>query len=290
MRKEGHGRYAKVTGALIFSLLLFTSLARASDIAILDAADIETQPLVDALERVSGNETTVAVIRRDSLSDACARDQTIVVSGTSGPLDILTACPKAKVIQLGDTLGTEHQGILTIPLARSPARQFEVLLGAKPSLRAIGVLFSNTPAAQAALSDVRAVGKEYGVHVVLVPVPSGEQPVTSLARHFGAIGAVLVMPDPVVINPETIRPILLATARRQIPVVGGPSPAYVKAGIAFGSFPTMEWVAQQVVHLVNGKGVRPIGEGDWEIVYNRNVIRFLGLELRPAERVGARGY
>lgn len=292
MRRQDRGAYAKITGALIVWLLLFSSPARASDIAVLGAPDIETEPLVEALQRASGDAATVTVIRRDALGDACAKRQTIVFSGTSSTSEVLATCPGGRAIQLGEPPGGDHKNIPVVPLARPPARQFEFLIGVKPSLRAIGVLYSNTPATQAALADVRAVGKEYGIRVVLIPVPSGEQPVTALARHFGVIGAVLVMPDPVVINPETIRPILLATARRQIPVVGGPSPSYVKAGIAFGSFPTTDWVAQQVVHVISGGEPRPIGDGDWEIVYNRNVIRFLGLGLGlgPTERVGARGY
>jgi ABC-type uncharacterized transport system substrate-binding protein len=164
-------------------------------------------------------------------------------------------------------------------------RQVELIAAAFPDLRDIGVLYGSPPAE---LAQLRITMAEHGqvLHeqevATMLALPDALQ--TLLRR----IKVLLALPDPGIYNSSTIRNILLATYRSEIPLVGF-SPAYVNAGALCAVFSTPKQIAMQVAGLIGQlaeTGRLPDAQypQDFEVLVNDQVAHSLGIRVRePSE-------
>ena len=61
--------------------------------------------------------------------------------------------------------------------------------------------------------------------------------VRALRQHIDSLDALLLVPDDTLINAWSLKPILLMTARHFLPVFGGPTDHFVKAGVTAARIP-----------------------------------------------------
>jgi putative ABC transport system substrate-binding protein len=160
------------------------------------------------------------------------------------------------------------------------SRQVELIAAALPKVRAVGVLYDSPPAELAQLRKMTAAhGLELHEQQVtpMLPLPDALQ---AVLRH---IKVLLALPDPGIYNSSTIRNILLATYRSDIPLVGF-SPGYVNAGALYAAYSTPKQIAAQAAGLIRqlaDTGRLPDAEypQDFEIQVNDQVARSLGIQV-----------
>lgn len=170
-----------------------------------------------------------------------------------------------------------------IYLDQPVVRQAALLSAIFPDKRRIGVLHSTAPdelsqlrrALKARDLDLReqAVSPDLPLHEALRTLLQGSD-------------VLLALPDPAIYNSSTIRNILLATYRSNVPLVGF-SPGYVKAGALCALYSSPAHIAAQTAALVrrfNQTRTLPSAQypQEFEVLLNEQVARSLGMQTRNA--------
>lgn len=166
------------------------------------------------------------------------------------------------------------------------SRQFDLLRAALPRARSIGVLVSS-PAEE--LADLRRLAEMGGfsLHVRTVAESSGLA--EGLTEVLAISDVLLVLPDAAIYRADTIRNILLATYRKQVPMIGL-SQSYVRAGALCAVYSTPAQIASQasaaiVRYLQTGRLPEDSYPQDFEVAVNTQVARSLGLTIRSAQQL-----
>lgn len=165
-----------------------------------------------------------------------------------------------------------------------PVRR-EVLLiaAALPGKRNVGLLYSSPPAE---LSALRQELKARGLSLQAQAVDTAQPLADALQNVLGRSDVLLALPDTSIYNGSTIRNILLASYRSNVPLVGF-SPGYVKAGALCAAFSTPQQIARQAAALVLHFGDAhalppPQYPHEFEVMINEPVARSLNLQIKNA--------
>lgn len=169
-------------------------------------------------------------------------------------------------------------------------RLLSLVQAALPSARQIGLLVG--PATQKSSRQLERRAQDRKLTVVAEPIVSADELVGGVERLMPRSQVLLAMPDPLVHNRNTVLPLLLATYRAGVPVVGY-SEAYLQAGAAIALFSTPAQIGQQVGEMViNAFEDRPVSSLQWPKYYtvevNSAVVRSLGLTLPPPAEIQER--
>lgn len=175
-------------------------------------------------------------------------------------------------------------------LDQPPERYAELLHLALPECKRVGVLFGpDSLASRAALAHALAVR---GLTLVPAAVLSDDRAVYPALRSvLDDADVLLVLPDKLVFNANSMPNILIAAYRQRVPLVSY-SAAHVRAGALLALHTDPDDVAQQVAaamrQVLAGRGLPPqrLAEG-FSIASNEQVARSLGLAL-PAPQALAR--
>lgn len=186
-----------------------------------------------------------------------------------------------------DRLQREYpDAVLTaVFLEQPPGVQLRLLQHAVPRAHRVGVLYSSWSEAQ--LPELRAVAERLGLVLHEAAVTDDERAARVLHRLLPAIDAVLMLADPQIVNPDTIKALLLGSARHGVPLIGGLSSDYVQAGVAAGAFSTEESIdrsAEELMRkLAGGTTPKPVYAPAYRIHVNENVSRILN--VKPILRI-----
>ena len=166
------------------------------------------------------------------------------------------------------------------------ARQIRLIAAILPDKRRIGVLFDSFPKDE--LMQLRQQISRYGLtlheRVISQALPLHE----ALQELLQDSEVLLALPDSTVYNSSTLRNILLATYRSNVPLIGL-SPAYVKAGALCAVFSTPAQIATQAAIAIQQFweiSALPVAQYPqlFEVTVNEQVGRSLGLSIKsPAE-------
>ena len=165
------------------------------------------------------------------------------------------------------------------------SRQLDLIRLTLPAAKHLGVLWGPDSRHQA--SALKAMAKTRGLEVVEDSVTGSEWLFPSLKRVLEDSDVLLGLPDPMVLNSNSIQNILLASFRAKVPMVGF-SPAYVRAGALFALFASPLQIGHQAATLANavlqGKGLppEPVYPHDFTVSVNEHVARSFGLSLDAA--------
>lgn len=181
--------------------------------------------------------------------------------------------------------GSQRSGIY---LDQPIERQVALMLAALPDTRQVGVLYTAHPPE---LQNVRHLlaGKNVRLHDRVV---DDSHPLNDALESLLAESEVLfVLADTDVYNASTIRNILLAAYRKQIPMVGA-SQTFVKAGALCAVFTSPEQYAEQTANAIRqyaGSGKLPAAQypSDYEVLVNIQVARSLDLHIKDADQLRA---
>ena len=152
-----------------------------------------------------------------------------------------------------------------------------------PPATRVGVIYG--PTSRADRTDLAAAARRAGLELREAEFAAGDNIVRVLEPLLAQSEVLLVLPDPEVSSPRNVYPLLMASYRKGIPVIGF-SAAYVEAGAlaAVYSSPAQlgeqaaDWIAQ-LLGREPGGWPPPQPPRDFQVGVNRHVARSLGLAV-----------
>ncbi len=167
-------------------------------------------------------------------------------------------------------------------------RQITLVSNTLPEAKRLGILHSSLSFDAATLRPVFA---KHGITLVTQLVNEAHPLASALSELLAQIDVLLVIPDSAIYNSDTIRNILLATYREQVPLVGL-SASYVRAGALCAVYSTPQQIARQTAKMIeqfsiSGKLPTVQYAEEFEISVNTQVARSLNLSIKDAEKLHA---
>lgn len=142
----------------------------------------------------------------------------------------------------------ERGAVTAVFLDQPFDRRLELVGEVLPEVRVIGSLLG--PASSAQRDELQAATDRAGYRLQTARLESGERdPLRALQKLLAESEVLLALPDPAVYNRYTIRPLLLETFHRDVPVIGF-SHAYSQAGAMASVFTTPEQIGRQTGELL----------------------------------------
>lgn len=191
--------------------------------------------------------------------------------------------PKAGYDKLAKPAGGARSSAIYIdqPLER----QVSLLVAALPKAGEVGVLYTTPPPG---LSSLRRLLAERNLQLHEQAVGQNSL-FDALEDVLAKSDVLLVLPDIEIYNAGTIRNILLAAYRKQVPLIGI-SQSYVKAGALCAIYSTPAQIAQQAAEAVGqfaASGKLPPSQypKEFEVSVNAQVARSLDLPIKDAENL-----
>ncbi|OIR11085.1 ABC transporter substrate binding protein [mine drainage metagenome] len=191
--------------------------------------------------------------------------------------------PKAGYDKLAKPAGGARSSAIYIdqPLER----QVSLLVAALPKAGEVGVLYTAPPPG---LSSLRRLLAERNLQLHEQAVGQSSL-FDALEDVLAKSDVLLVLPDIEIYNAGTIRNILLAAYRKQVPLIGI-SQSYVKAGALCAIYSTPAQIAQQAAEAVGqfaASGKLPPSQypKEFEVSVNAQVARSLDLPIKDAENL-----
>ncbi len=191
--------------------------------------------------------------------------------------------PKAGYDKLAKPAGGARSSAIYIdqPLER----QVSLLVAALPKAGEVGVLYTAPPPG---LSSLRRLLAERNLQLHEQAVGQNSL-FDALEDVLAKSDVLLVLPDIEIYNAGTIRNILLAAYRKQVPLIGI-SQSYVKAGALCAIYSTPAQIAQQAAEAVGqfaASGKLPPSQypKEFEVSVNAQVARSLDLPIKDAENL-----
>ena len=123
---------------------------------------------------------------------------------------------------------TNFTGIDLIP---NISKQISYIKQVLPGVKKIGIIF-NASKSFTLVEKIEAKAKNYGIKVEKITINQASDVGTAL--HFlKGIDAILLIPDPVILNPTVLKLIILNEFKTKMPVVGF-LPHHISGGVVFG--------------------------------------------------------
>lgn len=205
----------------------------------------------------------------------------------ASPPDVSLLClliPRLTFRHLAAQLPEPARGrVSAIYLDQPFARTLHLLQSAFPEARDIAVPLGPSSALEEA--ELAAEAAAHGLRLHLARIREDENPLRAILGLLDDSDVVLALPDPVVYNQYSVQGILLATYRREIPVIGF-SRAYVRAGAIAAVYTAPIQVGRQAGDLIRDAFAMdpprlppPQPPDEYEIAVNRQVTRSLGIIL-----------
>lgn len=114
-------------------------------------------------------------------------------------------------------------------LEADPALNLRVVRALLPAARTVGVLAPDP--APGWLAPLRAEADRLEFRLEVIAAATDLEAVRALRGRLPGLDAVLLAPEPSLINEWSLKPLLLMTVRQGVPTFGGPSEQYVAAGV-----------------------------------------------------------
>lgn len=183
-------------------------------------------------------------------------------------------------------------------LQRASSQHFSAVFIDQPIERQIALLSKTLPAAKRLgilhssffdESPLRPILAKRGLSLHTRVVNETHPLASALSELLAQIDVLLVIPDSTIYNSDTIRNILLATYREQVPLVGLSS-SYVRAGALCAVYSTPQQIARQTATVVEQFAVTgtlpPVQyANEFEISVNTHVARSLNLTIKDEEQL-----
>lgn len=226
--------------------------------------------------RVKGVEALVAM---DSKAvEAAVRDCQLPI--------LMAGIPQHQTVSLLAQARAKALPASAVYLEANPSRNVAVIRALLPQARRIALL---VPAVEPAwLPSVRAEANRLDFEPIEIGAGADLDVVRALRAHLAGLEAVLLPPDPDLINEWSLKPLLLMTVRQGTPAVGGLSARYVDAGVLAAAIADekslLEQIKRAVGELAQGRVPAPSYPAAVRVAVNPTVARTMGLSTEAVDR------
>ncbi|PVZ64928.1 ABC transporter substrate binding protein [Pelagibaculum spongiae] len=178
-------------------------------------------------------------------------------------------------------LGTSWHKTLPIVLADQPFERYLKLTRAIiPNSKNLIAL---VPPPQQRLANLKNIARSNGYSLIGATVSGNKMPLRILERLLKRADAVILLPEPKIIAPNNIQPMLLSTFRARVPSIAF-SPAYVAAGALAGLYSTPQQYAFMAHELLEKLWLEENIAGKqhpwlFDLSINQNAAKSLGITL-----------
>jgi ABC-type uncharacterized transport system substrate-binding protein len=255
-------------------------------------ADVLKSKLLASKAEVDVAESMVVEDRQRDLIIAVGLKAAVMATAQSGTPVLVAMIPEENYRELAEqrTLAGGKRMLSAIYLDQPLGRRMDFMRATLPGKPRVGLLYS-----QGANIDIDGLHKEFerrGVTLVARQLGISDRLVPVLDALLADSDVLFGMPDRAIYGGGNIRNIMLASYRRNVPMVGI-SKAYVTAGALCAVFSTPEQLAAQtgeaVVAFAQSRQLgTPQYPADFSIELNLPVARSLGINLPTPEVIRAR--
>jgi putative ABC transport system substrate-binding protein len=212
---------------------------------------------------------------------------------SDGPLlALLVPRTSFEKLMSGSARRGRNQPTFALYVDQPIARQLQLIRLALPEARRVGVLLGPTTEGQS--DDLRKAAHEAGLEMRIRHISGPDQLFYGLKDMSRGVDALLLVPDPLVVDRKTLKILFLESYRQQLPIAAY-SPGLVGAGALLGLYTTP---AQQGIEAGKWIKERPWDEGGrlgetryprlFAVEVNRNVARSLELTVSAGETLTTR--
>jgi len=190
--------------------------------------------------------------------------------------------------KLAPTFATSRRQTSAIYLDQPISRHLQLVRVAQPRARSVGVVLG--PSQSVSQSELAIAASSAGLRLSTAALSGGGDLFSSLQTLLPNVDALLLFPDPLVVNRGSVQNLMLTTYRQRVPVVGY-SQNLVDAGALVAVYSTPQQIGQQVAETIH----RMLPVRHWElpppaypkyftIKTNSSVARSLDIDV-PSEAV-----
>ena len=227
-------------------------------------------------------------------SELCTQVDAIVAAGPAVVRLVHERCRRPTLIVFtprylaDEIIETSNPTQLTaIYLEADPVLNLELISTVLAPATTVGVLVSERT--QGWLTRLGPAAERLGLTLEPIVANDDEDIVRLLHQRIDQLDAVLLIPDDHIINGWSLKPIFLMTARRFIPVFGGATDHYVKAGAAMAVVADGDGQVAQIKsfiqRLARGERPAPSYPAATRIAVNQVVAQALSIKSRkPHQR------
>ncbi|WP_172600503.1 ABC transporter substrate-binding protein [Sulfurivermis fontis] len=224
-------------------------------------------------------------VLRVAVGVAAAR--TLSAAREDAPL-LCVLLPRDDYLALARSAGTEMSGLF---LEQPLSRYLALLRLALPQRDQVGAVLGPVSAALAA--DLRQAGERQRLQITTASITAERELTAAMEQVMRPSGVLLALPDPVVVNADTARTLIMTAYHRGIALVGY-SQALAKAGALMAVHSTPEQFGQDAGEMVRAAlSASPVHlpparhPAYFTVSVNYQVARALELNLPPEDRLAA---
>jgi putative tryptophan/tyrosine transport system substrate-binding protein len=174
---------------------------------------------------------------------------------------------------------------LDIPIEEMTAHLKKIF----PEKTRLGII-RNPASSSGTSAQLQARAQPLGFTVRVVDAASPEQLLPALMSLKGQVDLVWCMPDGLLYNSVTIKPLILASLENRLPLIGF-SESFARAGAALGVYPDFRDIGLQTGEaarqIMENQPVRgPVGPRKLKFTVNQSVLRMIGLRYTATAAAG----
>ena len=139
------------------------------------------------------------------------------------------------------------------------SRHLQLVRVAQPRARTVGVVLG--PSQSVSQAELTQAASNAGLRLSAIALTGSGDLFTSLQTLLPNVDALLLFPDPLVVNRSSIQNLMLTTYRQRVPVVGY-SQNLVDAGALVAVYSTPQQIGQQVAEAIQ----RMLSARQWELL------------------------
>jgi len=187
---------------------------------------------------------------------------------------------------------SRRRAVSTLFLDQPYARQSQLIRLALPDARRVGILVG--PAMDSQTDALRIAGRESGLELHIRAIDNQERLFAGLNELARDVDVLLLLPDPQVVNGETLRALFLLSYQLRLPIVAYAA-SLVQAGATLGLYaiPAQlggeagKWIREMLAEKGAGKVMTRFPQL-YKVDINRNVARTSELSLPSVESLNTR--
>lgn len=291
-----HARLTRILGGMLIALALFNHLAHAAPLNVSVVLSEEGGAYQEFSESLRAKLAGQDIVFRVTSMNEPVRDPDLIVAvgmkaatamAALKPAGILNVfIPREGYNKLQRDFLKHSDSFSAIYLEQPIDRQIALIKAVLPSVHEVGILYTTPPKDLRTLRD-KAQRRALTLHEQMVTPEVGIS--AALQNLLRQTDAIFALPDADIYNASTIRNILLASYRAQVPIIGFSS-SFVRAGGLCAIFSTPEQIATQAVDAIkyyaeSGTLPAPQYPHEFEVTVNTQVSRSLGLSIPTTSEV-----
>ena len=190
--------------------------------------------------------------------------------------------------KLTPSVSSSRRPISALFLDQPISRHLQLVRVAQPRARSVGVLLG--PSQVVSQTELTQAASNAGLRLSVIALAGGGDLFNSLQTLLPNVDALLLFPDPLVVNRNSIQNLMLTTYRQRVPVVGY-SQNLVDAGALVAIYSTPQQIGQQVAEILQrmlatryGELPAPAYPKYFTVKTNSSVARSLDIDV-PSDAV-----